>query len=70
MNPYASCNKKMGNNCLLHRYITIRCKGYKYYGKEGYKAGSSSKLHHEADQKDISVNTLVSHRIRGHIIAF
>jgi hypothetical protein len=26
-----------------------------------------NKLHHEADQKDISVNTLVSHIIRRHI---
>jgi hypothetical protein len=26
-----------------------------------------NKLHHEAEQKDISVNTLVSHIIRGHI---
>ena len=26
-----------------------------------------NKLHHEAEQKDINVNTLVSHIIRGHI---
>ena len=26
-----------------------------------------NKLHHEAEQKDISVNTLVSHIIRRHI---